>query len=160
MRLTGFIQPSVQSPRGSFPGGSLGVSGSLGSSLESLGRGNCQRKILSLGELSLTWVWSLCSFDLHHKVKERALDPGLPLRQMRCSDSRRTVPGKRRAEGQARGNALGSWSVSAGSQAGAPASGCEGITQGLTTSRYVLGRGRARLLGGGVFLPHIGVFTP
>ena len=44
-----------------------------------------------MGELSLTWVWSLCSFDLHHKVKERALDPGLPLRQMRCSDSRRTV---------------------------------------------------------------------
>ena len=79
---------------------------------------------------------------------------------MRCSDSRRTVPGKRRAEGQARGNALGSWSVSAGSQAGAPASGCEGITQGLTTSRYVLGRGRARLLGGGVLLPHTGVFTP
>lgn len=58
-----------------------------------------------IGELSLTWTWSLCSFDVHHKVKERALDPGLPLRQMKCSDSSMVPGGK--VEGQARGNASG-----------------------------------------------------
>ena len=69
VRLTEFIQPSIQSPRGSFPGGSLGVPGSLGTSLESLGRGNCQGQILLLRELSLTWVWSLCSSDLHTRSR-------------------------------------------------------------------------------------------
>ena len=49
--------------------------------------GDCQGQVLPLGELSLTWVWSLCSFDLSHKAKERALDPGLSMRRIRCSDS-------------------------------------------------------------------------
>lgn len=46
-----------------------------------------------------------CAPD-HPKVKERALDSGLLLRQIRCSDSSNMAP-EGKARGQARGNASG-----------------------------------------------------
>lgn len=104
MRCAEFIQPnllSVQIPRGSLQAGSLGTLALWEPPLRVWGGGIAKGRSFPQPNLDMV----PCAPD-HPKVKERALDSGLLLRQIRCSDSSNMAP-EGKARGQARGNVSG-----------------------------------------------------